>query len=121
VGLVKDERHTSGTNQGSRPRFVSQQNIIELDRRSAGLESVKGTVQGLSGELLISKQTLRRAEAVQLVRVSRDNRSRTWDLHPGRLSIAGPRATRTTVFPGDRTAWSQFPWQLSRSGNSNRR
>jgi hypothetical protein len=54
---------------------VSQQNVIEFDRRSAGLESVKGIAQGLPGELLISKQKLRRAEAVQLVRVSRENRS----------------------------------------------
>ena len=54
---------------------MSQQNIIELDRRSAGLESAKRKAQGLSGDLVISKQKLRRAEAFQLVRVSRENRS----------------------------------------------
>lgn len=54
---------------------MSQQNIIKLDRRSDDLESAKRIAQGLSGELLISKQKLRQAEAVQLVRVSRENRS----------------------------------------------
>lgn len=54
---------------------MSHQNIVKLYRRSAGLEWVKGIAQGLPGDLLISKQRLRQAEAVQLVRVSLENRS----------------------------------------------
>ncbi|MFL6448514.1 MAG: replication protein RepA [Bryobacteraceae bacterium] len=54
---------------------MSQHNIIKLDRRSGGLESVKRIARSLPGELLISKQKLRQAEAVQMVRVNRENRS----------------------------------------------
>jgi replication initiator protein len=74
-GVVGHQWHISGTNKGSRPRFVSIPNIIEVDRRSAGLQSVKNISRNLAGELLISKQKLRRAEAIQFVRVGRENRA----------------------------------------------
>ncbi len=74
-GIVSHQWHISGTNKESRPRFVSIPNIIEVDRKRAGLQSVKNIARALPGELLISKQKLRRAEAIQLVRVSRENRA----------------------------------------------
>ncbi len=54
---------------------MSIPNIIRLNRRCAGLQSAKSIVRDLPSELLISKQKLRKAETIQLVRVSRENRS----------------------------------------------
>ncbi len=46
--------------------------IVAIQPESRGLEPVKSVVASFAGELLVSKQKLRQAEAIQLVRVNRE-------------------------------------------------
>lgn len=54
---------------------MSERNITEIEQRSSSLEPVRSIARSLPNELLISKQKLRQAEAIQLVRVNRENRN----------------------------------------------
>jgi len=51
---------------------VSSKNVIGIRQASGSLEAVESIARRLPGELVISKRKLRQAEAVQLVRVNRD-------------------------------------------------
>jgi Replication initiator protein A len=54
---------------------VSERSITEIDRKSGSLQSAKCIARDLPGDFLISKRKLRQTEAIQLVRVNRDNRA----------------------------------------------
>jgi hypothetical protein len=65
----------SGTlvaNKGSHPRFVST-NIIGIRRTTRSLEAIGSIAHRLPAEFVISKRKLQQAEAVELVRLNREN------------------------------------------------
>jgi hypothetical protein len=65
----------SDTNKGTAPAMRVFTNITPIDQRRSGLESVRSIAGRLPGELWVSKQKLRQAEAIRLVRVNRENRT----------------------------------------------
>jgi hypothetical protein len=76
-GIGTIEWHISGTNEGSRPRFVTKE---ELENRSTigSLENARSIIHSLPKDtpistILISKRSLRQAEAVELVRLKRES------------------------------------------------
>ena len=54
---------------------MSLQNSTEADRRSGALQRIRSIAHSLPSDLLVSKQKLRQAEAIQLVRVNRETRA----------------------------------------------